>query len=177
MKNEEIAGGFNMKQYLEIGKIVSVFGLKGEVKVHPWCDTPDFLCEFDTLYYKSGTPVTVERSRVQKNIVIMKIEGVDTVEQAEKLRNRVLYMDRNDVELDEGCYFVQDLLSLKVIDNVTAEEYGVITDVTVTGANDVYHIKAPDGKMYYIPAIPDVVREVDVQGGIMKITPLDGLFD
>lgn len=166
-----------MKQYLEIGKIVSVFGIKGEVKVQPWCDSPDFLCEFDVLYYKSGTPVNILKSRVAKNIVVMKIEGVDTVEDAQKLRNRVLYMDRNDVELEEGSYFVQDLLSLKVIDAETGEEYGEISDVTETGANDVYHVKSSDGKMYYIPAIPDVVKEVDIECGTMKIIPLQGLFD
>ena len=92
-----------MKQYLEIGKIVSVFGLKGEIKVQPWCDSPELLCEFDTLYWKSGTPVKVERARVQKNIVVMKLEECDTVEAAQKLRGRVLYMDRNDVELEEGA--------------------------------------------------------------------------
>lgn len=166
-----------MKQYLEIGKIVSVFGIKGEVKVQPWCDSPDFLCEFDVLYYKSGTPVNILKSRVAKNIVVMKIEGVDTVEEAQKLRNRVLYMDRNDVELEDGSYFVQDLLSLKVIDAETGEEYGEVSDVTETGANDVYHVKSSDGKMYYIPAIPDVVKEVDIECGTMKIIPLQGLFD
>ncbi len=166
-----------MKQYLEIGKIVSVFGLKGEVKVNPWCDTPDFLCGFDTLYYKSRTPVRIEKARVHKNIVVLKIKGVDTVEEAQKLRNRILYMDRNDVGLEEGCYFVQDLISLKVINGSTSEEYGIITDVTQTGANDVYHIKSSDGKMYYIPAIPDVIKEIDLEAGIMKIIPLEGLFD
>lgn len=166
-----------MKQYLEIGKIVSVFGLKGEIKVQPWCDSPDFLCEFDTLYYKSGTPVVIEHSRVQKNIVIMKIEGCDSVEEAQKLRNRVLYMDRDDVELEEGAYFVQDLIGLKVVDADTGEEYGELTEVSETGANDVYHIRRADGKMLYAPAIPDVVKETDLDAEIMKITPLEGLFD
>lgn len=166
-----------MKRYLEIGKIVSVFGLKGEVKVQPWCDSPDFLCEFDTLYYKSGTPVNVERARVQKNIVVMKLEGTDTVEAAQALRGRVLYMDREDVELEEGAYFVQDLIGLEVRDAETAQVYGTITEVSETGANDVYHIKSPDGKMLYVPAIPDVVKQTDIEGGVMLITPLDGLFD
>lgn len=166
-----------MKRYLEIGKIVSVFGLKGEVKVQPWCDSPDFLCEFDTLYYKSGTPVNVERARVQKNIVVMKLEGTDTVEAAQALRGRVLYMDREDVELEEGAYFVQDLIGLEVRDAETAQVYGTITEVSETGANDVYHIKSPDGKMLYVPAIPDVVKQTDIEGGAMLITPLDGLFD
>lgn len=166
-----------MKRFLEIGKIVSVFGLRGEVKVQPWCDSPDFLCEFDTLYYKSGTPVSIEQARVQKNLVIMKLEGTDTVEGAQALRGRVLYMDREDVELEEGAYFVQDLIGLEVRDAATDRLYGTITEVSETGANDVYHIKAPDGRMLYIPAIPDVVKETDIEGGRMLITPLDGLFD
>lgn len=166
-----------MNKLLEAGKIVSVFGLKGEVKVQPWCDTPDFLCEFDTLYYKSGTPVEVERARVRKNIVVMKIKGVDSVEEAQKIRNRVLYLDREDVELGEDTYFVQDLIGLKVIDLNSGREYGVLTEVSETGANDVYHIKSESGKMYYIPAIPSVIAETDVEGGVMKITPLEGLFD
>ena len=166
-----------MNKLLEAGKIVSVFGLKGEVKVQPWCDTPDFLCEFDTLYYKSGTPVEVEHARVQKNIVVMKIKGVVSVEEAQKIRNRVLYLDREDVELGEDTYFVQDLIGLKVIDLNSGREYGELTEVSETGANDVYHIKSENGKMYYIPAIPSVIAETDVEGGVMKITPLEGLFD
>ena len=165
------------KKLLEVGKIVSVFGIKGEVKVQPWCDTPQFICDFDTLYYKSGTPVVVERSRVQKNMVIMKIKGTDTVEDAQKLRNRVLYIDRDDVELDEGCYFVQDLIGLTVIESKDGKVYGKISDVSETGANDVYHIKDEDGREYLIPAIPDVIDSVDIEGGVMKITALDGLFD
>lgn len=166
-----------MDKLLEAGKIVSVFGLKGEVKVQPWCDSPEFLCEFDTLYYKSGTPVQIEHARPQKNIVVMKIQGIDTVEEAQKIRNRVLYIDRDDVELDEGCYFVKDLIGLKVVDADNGRVYGTLTEVSETGANDVYHIKGEDGKMYYIPAIPSVVAETDIEGGVMKITPLDGLFE
>lgn len=166
-----------MQQYLEIGKIVSVFGIKGEVKVQPWCDSPQFLCEFDTLYYKSGTPVNILRSRVAKNIVVMKIDGVDTVEQAQAIRNRVLYMDRSDVELEKGSYFIQDLIGMTVIDEDTHQVYGKICDVTETGANDVYHIKNDDGTMYYVPAIPQVIMKVDLDKKEMIIKPLDGLFD
>ena len=99
-----------MQKLIETGKIVSVFGIKGEVKVQPWCDDPQLLCELETLYYKSGTPVEIEHARVAKNIVVMKIKGVDTPEDAAKLRGKVLYMDRDDVELEEGTFFVQDLL-------------------------------------------------------------------
>ncbi len=166
-----------MKNYLEIGKIVSIFGIKGEVKVQPWCDTPDFLCEFDRLFRKSGDIVEIEHSRVQKNIVIMKIKGVDTVEDAQKMRNHVLYISRDDVELDEGCYFIQDLIGLTVENAETGEVYGEISDVSQTGANDVYHIKTADSKELLVPAIPEVVVETDLENGKMLIKPLDGLFD
>ncbi len=166
-----------MKQFLEIGKIVSVFGIKGEVKVQPWCDSGEFLCEFDTLYRKSGDVVEIEHSRVAKNVVVMKIKGVDTVEDAQKMRNHILYMDRNDVELEEGSYFVQDLIGLSVVDADDGRAYGKLTDVSETGANDVYHIETAEGKLLLVPAIPEVVVETDIEGGIMKIRPLDGLFE
>lgn len=162
---------------LQIGKITSVFGIKGEVKVQPWCDSPELLCEFDTLYWKSGTPVKIESSRVQKNMVVMKIEGVDDPDAAQKLRNHVLYMDRNDVELDEGSYFIVDLIGLTVVDSRDGKVYGMLSDVTETGANDVYHITDEDGRLLLIPAIPEVVDEVDIENGVMKITPLNGLFE
>lgn len=167
-----------MKRYLETGKIVAVQGLKGEVRVEPWCDSGEFLCEFDTLYFDKGeTPLEITRSRVQKNIVIMKIKGIDTPEQAQNVRNKILYMDREDVELEEGAYFVQDLIGLEVIDNDSGEQYGKLCDVSFTGANDVYHIKDRDGKIRLIPAIPDVVIDTDITKGIMKIHVLEGLFD
>ncbi|SDA10343.1 16S rRNA processing protein RimM [Ruminococcus sp. YE71] len=165
------------KKYLEIGKITSIVGLKGEVRVYPMCDSPELLCEFGTLYWKSGTPVTVEKARVQKNMAVLKLEGVDTPEAAQKLRNHVLYMDRDDVELEEGSWFIADLIGLEVRDAKTGEVYGTLSDVTETGANDVYHIKTPDGRTLLAPAIPDVVDSIDLDGGVMLITPLDGLFD
>lgn len=166
------------KRYLETGKIVAVQGLKGEVRVEPWCDSGEFLCEFDTLYFDKGeTPLEITRSRVQKNIVIMKIKGIDTPEQAQNVRNKILYMDREDVELEEGAYFVQDLIGLEVSDNDSGEQYGKLCEVSFTGANDVYHIKDKDGTVRLIPAIPDVVIDTDITNGIMKIHVLEGLFD
>ena len=88
-----------MKQMLEICKITSVVGLKGEVKVQPWCDDPQLLCELTTLYRKSGDPVTVERARVQKNMAVLKLKGTDTVEEAQKLQYgiRVGFKNTNSV--------------------------------------------------------------------------------
>ena len=96
------------KRFLEIGKITNVHGLHGEVKVYPWCDDAAFLCSFDTLYTdKAGKhPVEIVRARVQQNMVILQLAGCETREQAEAMRGTVLYMDRDDVELDDGCYFI-----------------------------------------------------------------------
>ncbi|MBR6243800.1 MAG: 16S rRNA processing protein RimM [Ruminococcus sp.] len=165
------------KEFLEAGKIVTTHGIRGEVKIMPYTDIPDILCEFDRLFIgKNKDEIFIERSRVFKNTVIAKIEGIDTPEQAEKLRNKMLYMHRDDLELDDDTYFIQDLIGLEVKDADSGELYGKIADVMQTGANDVYVIK--DGeKEYLVPAIADVVISTDIDNNIMTIRPLDGLFD
>ncbi len=165
------------KRYLEIGQIVSTHGLKGDVRVDPWCDGPEFLCAFRTLYKKDGTPIKIKRAFVQKNVAVMKLEGVDSIEQADLLRKTVLYMDRNDVTLDEGVFFVQDILGCEVHDADTDVKYGKVTDILKTGANDVYQVTDDSGKNVLIPVIDDVVKETDIDKGIIKITPIKGLFD
>lgn len=165
------------KEYLEAGKIVNIHGIRGEVKIMPYCDSPELLCEFDRLFLgKSLKEIYIQRSRVQKNMVICKIEGIDSPEQAEKLRNQMLYMHRDDLELDENTYFIQDLIGITVKDADTGEIYGTIDDVLQTGANDVYSIKNGD-KNYLVPAIADVVVDTDIDSGIMTIRVLEGLFD
>lgn len=167
-----------LKKYLETGKIVAVRGLKGEVKVYPWNDDPEELLDFDVLYLNKGkNALQVEDAWVQGTMVIIKFEGIDTIEQAQELRGKILYLDRDDVELEEGQHFVQDLLGLEVVDADDGHVYGKLTDVTKTGANDVYHITFPDGKIHLIPKIPQVVISVDVEAGRMVIRPLEGLFD
>ncbi|MDE6594135.1 MAG: ribosome maturation factor RimM [Oscillospiraceae bacterium] len=165
------------EQFLEIGKVVAVQGLKGEVRVEPWCDSVEFLCSFDELYFNKGkTPVNVEKSRPHKNVAVMKLEGVDTPEKAETLRGKILYMNRDDVELPAGTYFIRDLIGLSVEDADSGEVYGVLSEVTSTGANDVYHIKSGDN-VYLIPAIPDVIEKTDIEGGKLLIHKMEGLFE
>ena len=165
------------KQFLEAGKIVTTHGIRGEVKVMPYTDTPELLCEFDRLFIgKNRDEINGIRARVFKNTVIMKLEGIDTPEDAEKLRNKLLYMHRDDLELDDDTYFIQDLIGLEVSDADSGKVYGKIADVMQTGANDVYVIKGDD-REYLVPAIADVVVSTDIDGGTMTIRPLEGLFD
>lgn len=165
------------KEYLEAGKIVNTHGIKGEVKIMPYTDVPEILAEFDRLFIgREKSEIIIERARVAKNMVIAKIHGVDTPEQAEKLRNSVLYMHRDDLELDEDTYFIQDLIGVEVRDCETGEVYGKIADIMQTGANDVYVIKG-NNREYLVPAIADVVMSTDIDRNEMIIKVLDGLFD
>lgn len=167
-----------MKQFLETGKITGTHGLKGEVRVQPWADSPEFLTEFDELYLDNGArKIVIISSRVHKGMLIMKIKGVDSIEDADRLRNRILYMNRDDVELEDGAYFIQDLIGLDVIDDDTGERLGTLADVSETGANDVYHVRTGDGREVLIPVIPDVVREISLEDGCVRIFRMKGLFE
>lgn len=167
-----------MKQFLECGKIVTTHGVAGEVKVQPWCDGPDFLSGFSRLFLGKGeTALEVERCRSHKNMAIIKFRGVDDMDAALELRGRVLWIDRADAALSDGEYFVQDLIGLLAVDADSGREYGTVSDVSQTGANDVYHIRFPDGAERLIPAIPQVVIEIAPDRGEMRIRPLKGLFD
>lgn len=167
-----------MNEYLEIGQIVAPQALKGEVRVMPWCDNADFMLQFKSFYFDEGkAKIKVEKARAQKNIVVLKLEGIDGPDEANKLRGKVLYIKRKDVKLEEGNYFVQDLIGMKVVDaDDESIFYGEISEISPTGANDVYHI-VKDEKTVLIPAIKQVIIETNIKNNIMRIRPLEGLFD
>lgn len=168
-----------MKQYLETAKIVATHGVRGEVRCQYFCDSAEFLCEFDELYLdkKGEKPVEIMRAYPHKNVVIMKIDGIDTVEDAQKLIGKTLYMNRDDVELDEDVYFIQDIIGLVVKDIDSGEVYGKISEVYQNGATDVYSIKKENGTELMFPCIDEVVKKIDIEAGEMLIKPLEGLFD
>ena len=166
-----------LKQYLEIGKIVGTHGVRGELRVECWCDSPQFFSSFKKLYFNEGADKIDVTSRPHKNIALMKIKGVDTVEQADLLRGRVLYVNRKDIKLPKGTNFIQDIIGLEVTDVDTDVVYGKVTEVIKTGANDVYEVKGADGKAYYIPVIKDVVIETNPKKGKVLIKPMKGIFD
>ncbi len=168
-----------LKQFLEIGQIVSTHGVKGEMRVSPWCDSPEFMKKFKTVYFdKNGEKsAKVISCRPHGNIVILKLDGIDTVEQAAKMRNRVLFINRKDAKLNDGDWFIQDLIGCTVYDfQNSGIIYGEITDVAQTGANDIWYIEK-NNKEYIIPAIKDVVIKVDVENSAVYIKALKGIFD
>ena len=166
------------KPYLETGRIVGTHGVRGELRVQPWSDNPTFLTGFDVFYLdgRGEKRLEAERVRPHGNVVLLKARGVDTIEEAEKLRGRVLYIDREAVRLEEGRYFVQDLIGCRVVDADSGETLGSLSDVSETGANDVWHVKR-EGKEYLVPAIPDVIVKVDLDQEEIVLRPLKGIFD
>lgn len=168
-----------MKKYLDTGKIVATQGLKGEVRIDPWCNDPDFLCSFKKIYLDENgeNKLKVISKRRQKNIVIMKFENINDIDSAKRLCGKTIYIDRSDTKLEKGEYFIQDILGIDVFDDETNVNYGKVTDVFKTGANDVYEITNPENKKYLIPVIDGVVLKTDVEKRIMKIKPLKGIFD
>ena len=126
------------QQYLPAGKIVSTHGLRGDVKILPWADSPEFLLDFDTVYL-AGKPYTVEDARVQKTCVLMKLAGVDSVEAAARLRDVVVEIDRDDAELPEGSMFIQDLIGLPVL--CEGKTLGKVKEILQLPANDVYVVE------------------------------------
>ena len=165
------------KQYLEVGKIVGTHGVRGEMRVECWANSPDFLKKFKQLWLDDGKTSLDVTCRPHKNIALMTAKGVSSIEEADKLRGKVLYINRDDVKLSEGEHFVQDIIGLSVTDADTGTVYGTVKDVLKTGSNDVYEMKAPDGKLYSIPVIPDILDRFDFEGGAVYIHPMKGLFD
>lgn len=169
-----------IKAYLEIGEIVGTHGVRGEMRVNPYCDSPDFFREFKTLYYDedASCAVRVLSARPHGNVVLLTLEGVDSIERAQAMRGRMLYIKREDAHLPEGRYFIAELIGCEVLDaDNPAKVYGTLSDVSETGANDVWHITAQSGREYLIPAIPDVVVDTDVEQNRITIRPLRGIFD
>lgn len=168
-----------LKKYLELGQIVSTHGIRGEMRFNPWCDTPEFVKKFKTLYFdkKGEESINVLSARPHGNIVILMLDGIDDIDKARALKNKVLYMKRDDAKLSKDVWFRQELFDCTVFDNNTGKNLGVICDVSETGANDVWHIKTQNGTEVLIPAIKDVVVSVDVKEGIIKINVLKGLFE
>ena len=167
-----------IKDYLEIGKITSTHGIKGEMRVQPWCDSPEYMKKFKTLYLdKKGEKPLKVSCRPNGNMVILKVQGIETVEEASRYREKVLYMKRSDAQLPEGTWFIQELIDCKVIDaDDESKTYGVISDVSQTGANDVWHI-TKDNKEYLVPALDEVIVEVNPAIEKIVIKPMKGIFD
>ena len=161
---------------IKLGQIVTAVGIKGEVKVYPYTDIPQRFEEIDSLMIESK-PSRICGVRYMKNMVILRLEGVDDRNGAEALRGKNLYIDRKDMwEMPEDTYLVKDLLGISVIDG-NGTPIGTLVDVIQNSAQDLYEIRREDGKTFLLPAVMEFIQKVDLNKRIMVVKLIEGLVE
>ena len=168
-----------MEQRLQVGVITATHGLKGEVKVFPTTDDPNRFRRLKEVILDTGKEervLKIEGVKFFKQMVILKFQGLDDINDVERLRRGILYVTReNAVRLKRNEYFIADLIGMRV-ENEDGSELGILQDVISTGANDVYDVRLADGRQLLIPAIRECILEVNVEEGWMRVHLLDGLL-
>lgn len=168
-----------MEEYLEIGQIVNTNGLKGMLKIKPFTDDITRFEELEYIYIQKGQDLiekNIEDVKYVKNMVLLKLEGIDSIEEAEKYRNLYIKINKEDVgEVPDGSYLIADMLKCDVYTDKN-ELLGKMIDVFSTGSNDVYVVKTEEGKEVLLPAIKDVVKEINIQEKKIIIKLMDGLI-
>ena len=159
-----------MQKRLEIGQIVNTFGIKGEIKITPFTDDINRFDNLKKVYVKTkkeSKQYKVENVKYHKNMVLLKLVGINTIEDAEMLKNAFLEIDREDaVPLDEGTYYIADLIGLEVYTDEN-KLLGKVEDIYNTGSNDIYVIKDELGKQILLPGIKEVIKEVKLDDKII----------
>lgn len=167
-----------MNKYLELGQIVNVKGLKGEVKVNSFTDDNTKFEIIPKVFIKQKQNLTeyeIEEVGYSKNQVILKFKNIDTVEEAEKLRNSYIVVDREIFgELPEGVYYIADLIGLDVYTE-NNEYLGKVDDIFNTGSNDVYVVKAENGMQKLLPGIDEVIKKIDLESNKIIVNLIKGL--
>ena len=156
---------------IEAGRIVNTHGIRGEVRIESWMDSPEALKRFHTLYI-DGAPVRVLASRVHKGALIALLEGIADVNAAMALKNREVFIARADAKLPEGAFFLTDILGARVVTDA-GEELGILRDVLDLPGNRVYVIQGE--AEHLIPAVPEFILNTDVEAGVITVHLIEGL--
>lgn len=167
-----------MNKYLELGQIVNVKGLKGEVKVNSFTDDNTKFERIQKVFIKQKSNLTgyeIEKVTYNKNQVIIKFKNINTVEEAETLRNSYIVVDREIFgKLPEGVYYIADLIGLEVYTE-NNEYLGKVDDIFNTGSNDIYVVKDDLGKQKLLPGIDEVIKKIDLEEGKIIVNLIEGL--
>ena len=165
-----------MESLLEVGQIVNSYGIRG-VKVVPLVDNNNQFLNFQKLYIQNAKEMQeleVEDVKFSKNLVLLKFKGIETIEQAETFRDSYLKAKREDIKLENGAYFIVDLIGLEVYTQ-EGKLLGILKEVMQPGANDVYIVEDEEKKEILLPAIPDVIKKIDLENKKMIVNLLEGL--
>lgn len=167
-----------MKDYLELGQVVNVRGLKGEVKLNSFTDDNTKFEKLKKVFLKQKDKISehyIEHVGYANNQVVLKLKNIDTVEQAELLRNSYLLVKRDELEkLPEGTYYIVDLIGLDVVTE-QGNYIGKLEDIFNTGSNDVYVVKEESGKERLLPGTDEVIKQIDTKSGKIIVNLIKGL--
>ena len=164
--------------HLPAGRIINTHGFRGTVKLESWCDSPDVLASLPLLYFKNGKDYPARRvlhASVFKQFVLMDLEGVESEEAANRLREVEVFAAREDLPVEEGSFFIADLLGLPVKHADSGEVLGTLHDVNTSGARDLYMVKTEAG-VFPIPAVPQFITHIDPDDAVY-LRPIPGLLD
>ncbi len=165
-----------MEKYLEIGEVVAVHGIKGELKIYPWTDSPDSLDRVKLLYSNGGKTKYEVKAHAHGRMILCKIAGIDNPEQARAFVGRTLFADRADLKQKEGSFYLVDLVGLKVVHSDTGEDIGSVCSVEQMPANDVMFVNLANGETRLIPVVKEFVTEINVEAGYIKLRPIAGML-
>lgn len=169
----------SQEKYLECGKIINTHGVRGALKIEAWCDSPEVLCSVKKLYYKRKeefTELTVVKASVHKGCALVYFYGIDSIEAASLLKNRVVYADREDIPLADDRVFVADIIGLDVFDERDGRKLGVLTDYFESPASDIFVVTTDEGKEVMVPAVDEFIGHIDEDDGVYLL-PIPGMFD
>ena len=168
----------SIQSYIECGKVINTHGCRGGLKLESWCNEPEDLAALKTLYIRTGDAYRayrVSKASVFKQFVIVTLETVDTMDLALAMKGKTVYANREDFALENGEYFIVDLIGLDVIDADNGKIYGKLADMINRGASDIYVVNTPVGERM-IPVVDEFVDHVDVSKGIF-VRPIEGMLD
>lgn len=168
-----------MQEFLEVGQIVNTHGIKGYVKIVPFTNYIERFDELEKVYIKKRNEtinLDIEDVKYQKNMVLVKFKGIERIEEAETLKNSSVLINRDSaISLEEGEYFIVDLIGLEVY---TDEDklLGKLEDIYNTGSNDIYVVKDELGKQILLPALKKVIKDIDLENKKMTVHLIEGLI-
>ena len=160
------------KALIEAGRIVNTHGVRGEVKIEVWLDSPQFFKSFKRLVLETGEEKKILSAKTQKGFVIAALEGVGDVNAAMALKGKTVSVYRADAALPHGAFFLQDIIGAKVVDE-DGNEIGTLTDVMETPASNIYVVT---GKTeHLIPAVPEFIKKTDADAGVITVHLIEGM--
>lgn len=159
------------QQYIEAGRIVNTHGVAGEVKIEVWLDSPQFMKKCGRIFV-DGAPLKIISAREHKGFLLARLEGVDDVNAAMRLKGREVRIDRGDAKLPRGAYFLQDIIGAAVVDEAGGV-VGTLEEIMETPASRIYVVRGE--REHMIPAVPEFIRSVDAERGVITVHLIEGM--